>query len=606
MRRRELDMSRRPSANPSAAPHAKVVSFAKVRLPLIPVTLAFAVYLPSLFSEFILDDHGQIVTNPQVQSWGNLPRLLTTNLWSQRVGEDLGHYYRPLFSVYMLLIDTFGGLTPWFWHVSSILLHVACTYFVFLFCRELLEMDRAASFAAILFALHPIHVDAVSWVSASDEILFTLFLLGALLFLLFGWRAGFPEPKFIVLSVFFYAAAMFTKETAIALLPLFLFLPLSMKKVELRVSQSHRLNLRSGLLYLLPVAGYLCVRWLVLRSMGLETGVHDWRQVLYTSPSILTFYLKKLIWPVHLSAFYTNTLISSPTRALWIPLFVVVLIISVFIWIAMRRSRIIALAAALVFLPLVPVLGGIRVYDQGNMTHDRYLYLPSIGLCLLFGLVSKAALSKPLTTRRSFITIAVLLAIILGYLTMGQQKFYAADAVCYQRAIDINSDNTLVRDNLGNVYLNHGDNELALMQFQTAVQLAPDDPNARFFLARGFFETKDYEAARVLLGELAGSNSLRPKRRAKVYLTLAEIDIIRGELDGASNWLNELEKLDPNYPALHRTNATLLQRQGRLREAQAEYAKEFEISGDAAAGQQALALLRVLSSDRTGNAELRK
>jgi tetratricopeptide (TPR) repeat protein len=564
---------------------------------LISVAIAFVIYLPSVFSGFILDDHVQIVTNAQVQSWDYLPRLLTTHLWSQRGGDDLGYFYRPLFSLWMLLVHTFGGLTPWFWHLSSILLHVACTYLVFLFCRELLESDQAALYAAVLFAIHPIHVDAVSWVSASNEILFTVFALGAILLLVYGSRAGLPKPKFLTWSVLLYSAALFTKETAIALLPLLVLLPLLRKKAERQPSYSRWEVLRAGLWYVPPVAAYLFVRWLVLGRMGLETGKHDWRQVFYSCPSILLFYLKKLIWPVRLGGFYTNTLISSPSPAMWVSLFVVAVIIAISAWAALRGSRVVAVAATLVFLPLLPVLGGIRVYDQGNMTHDRYLYFPSIGLSLLFCMVAKAAWSKPEAIKRCFTTIAVILAFVLGYLTIKQQRFYATDVACYERSLDINSDNVLVRDNLGNLYLNQGDNEQGLMQFQTAFQLAPDDPNARFFLGRGLFETKDYKAAGVLLRTLSDSKSLRPKRRATVYLTLAEIEMIGGELGGAASWLKQLEQLDPNYPGLHRTNATLLQRQGKIREAQTEYAKEYAISGDPAAGRQAAALSFALSTD---------
>src|SRR5215469_14781474 len=81
-----------------------------------------AIFSPSLFSEFIRDDRWQIVKNPQIQSWGYLPQLFSTHLWSQLGTDRSVHFYRPLFSVWMLTVATMGGLSSVWWHFASILL----------------------------------------------------------------------------------------------------------------------------------------------------------------------------------------------------------------------------------------------------------------------------------------------------------------------------------------------------------------------------------------------------------------------------------------------------------------------------------------------------
>src|SRR5262250_1180030 len=82
------------------------------RSPYIVFIIAFVTYAPSLFSEFIRDDPWQIVKNPQIQSWDYLPRLLSTHLWSQPGYEYAVRFYRPLFSFWMLVVNTIGGLSP--------------------------------------------------------------------------------------------------------------------------------------------------------------------------------------------------------------------------------------------------------------------------------------------------------------------------------------------------------------------------------------------------------------------------------------------------------------------------------------------------------------
>src|ERR1700730_16906031 len=89
-------------------------------VPLAACALALVVYSRSLFCGFIRDALPQIVHNPQVQSWQYLPQILTLHLWSH-IPQFQALFYRPLFSLWMLLIDTLAGLSPWFWHLSSML-----------------------------------------------------------------------------------------------------------------------------------------------------------------------------------------------------------------------------------------------------------------------------------------------------------------------------------------------------------------------------------------------------------------------------------------------------------------------------------------------------
>src|SRR3989442_869242 len=311
------------------------------------------------------------------------PRLLTTHLWSQKGAEHVGYYYRPVFSLWLLILHTFGGLSSWSWHLSSVVLHTIASYFVYRLCWELLENAIAASCAALFFAIHPIHIESVCWISASNEILYTIFFLSSVLIFAHGIRT--PPPQRLWLSVGVLSAALFSQETAIALLPIFPLLGFSRGhwdgwRARLRVA------LHMGTPYLVPAVIYLAVRWLVLRGVGVEIGKHSWQQVFCSSPSLLLFYFKKLAWPVRLSGFYLNPLVSRPSSEMWLTLLPILAGVVLLAWLAVRYSRCIGLAGCLILLPLIPALAATRVYDQGNIAHDRYLYLPSVGFSLLFGL----------------------------------------------------------------------------------------------------------------------------------------------------------------------------------------------------------------------------
>lgn len=305
-----MPKGKKPKSGRQDAPRRTPLQWLRTeRLPLAACGVAFLIYSRSLFCGFEGDDFPQIVNNRQVQSWEYLPKLLGSNLWSQ-LSDRPGQFYRPIFSVWMLLLHTCGGLAPWFWHLSNILLHVAATWLVFRICRRLTGNDAGAAAAAAIFAVHPIHVDAVSWVSASCELLFAISALAAMLTLLDpplldtdkdkkngraeDGRDNLLCPR-VWLSAVWFGAGLFAKETEMAMLAI---LP-AIAWIQLKdcVAGSQRLW-RAAFPYGVVTAGYLVVRWAVMRHVRGATAEHSWANVVFSTPSILLFYLKKLFFPV--------------------------------------------------------------------------------------------------------------------------------------------------------------------------------------------------------------------------------------------------------------------------------------------------------------------
>jgi protein O-mannosyl-transferase len=187
----------------------------------------------------------------------------------------------------MLLVYTIAGLSPGLWHLSSVLLHVIVTFLVFRLSSVVLNGRVAAGSAALLFAIHPVHVEDVCWVSASNEMLYSGLLLLSILFL---FRSQIDGGVWLRLSIAAWDAALLTKETAIALLPLFVVLGFwGCSKSKLKKCA------KTALAYVAVAAGYFTVRSIVLQNMlGKPSGEASWRQVLDTSPIVAKFYLWKL------------------------------------------------------------------------------------------------------------------------------------------------------------------------------------------------------------------------------------------------------------------------------------------------------------------------
>jgi protein O-mannosyl-transferase len=570
-------------------------SLRNARLPLLLCGLAFLVYSRSLFCDFVRDDFPQIVNNRQVQSWEYLPQLLTSNLWSQ-MRNDLVHYYRPIFSLWMLLVHTGGGLTPWFWHFSSILLHLAATWLVFSFCRRLTGSKVAAVAGAAIFAVHPIHVDAVTWISASCELLFAIFALAAMLALLPKENDAGSVAR-VWLSAVCFGAGLFAKETAMVMLAI---LPV-MAWIQLRNATSGRARLwQAGFPYVLVAAIYLLIRFSVLGRAGVETGEHSWSQVAFSAPSILLFYMRKLFLPWHLSGSYINPLTSSATPVFWLQFAVVGIGIIASAWFAIRYRSLFGLAAALILIPVLPGLAVIRIYQQGDMTHDRYLYLPSVGFALLAALLVKKASSRAKSAEAAAIMVVVVILAVFSAEAISQQRYYQNDVVFYSRVIQVSPSDAYAMAMLGNVYLDQRRNELAMEEFRRANQIAPQDRSLTVFLARGLFVTGNYGEAETLLKRLLQNSDTETPQRLGILLSLANVEISLGNMDYAKHLLAEVEQSDKTFPELHWALGELYQRQGLLPQALAEYEKEFEITGDEMAHQRAFSVANLIQPRSAG------
>lgn len=584
------------------------------RLPLAVCGVAFLIYSRSLFCGFEGDDFPQIVNNPQVQSWAYLPKLLGSNLWSQ-LSDRPGQFYRPIFSVWMLLLHTCGGLAPWFWHLSSILLHVAATWLVFRICQRLTGNDAGAAAAAAIFAVHPIHVDAVSWVSASCELLFAISALAAMLTLLDpplletdkDKKNGRAEEGHnslpyspVWLSAVWFGAGLLAKETGIAMLAI---LPvIAWMQLKGRVAGSQRLW-RAVFPYAVVATGYLAVRWAVMRHVRSATAEHSWATVVFSAPSILLFYLKKLFFPWNLAGTYVNPLTASPTTLFWLQLFAVVVGAAVVAWLAIRYRSLFGLAAALIVIPVLPALAVIRIYQQGSMTNDRYLYLPSAGAALLVALIIQKVWSLARPARAMAIVVVSLVFVTFSVITISQQKYYQDDIAFNSRVIDVSPSDAFAMGLLGNAYLDQGRQDLALEQFQRAIQIAPDDQKVKSSLARGLFAAGKYSEAETVLKGLLESPQLTPAWRESMLLWLANVEMSLGNLTEAQQVLEQAEHSDDRFPQLHSMWGMLYQRQGLLPQALTEFEKEFEITGDEDARRRAASVQRLIQSSSAGRSD---
>lgn len=499
------------------------------------------VYANALGGQFLFDDLKQIVNNPQLRTWANVWHSFTREVWSFQRGIATADaplpYYRPLFTIYLTIGYQLFGLWEPGWHLLNLLVHAGATVSVYYLARRLSGDRLVAALTALLFGIHPAHVESVSWISGIPDALAALFYLPALI-----WYVRFRTTgggRWRALSVVAFALSLLCKEAAITL-PLVLVVWELSSGVEARWTA----RARQAALRLMPygavIACYLSVRVAVLGAiswphpmMARLPGAVIW----LTVPRVVLAYLQHLIAPFYLSLNYGIPFASGAGEARFLVPVALLVALSALLWIYRRRvGGPMWLGLALLFAPLLPVLN-LRVFHQDYIVQDRYLYLPSVGLCLIAALMLTRLVRGRHHGRRGAIAAAVLLI------------SFSASAVMQNRIWN---------------------NGVAL--WQRAVVYAPHSWAPHYNLGLAYMERKDAAAARAEFLAAAANNP----GVATVYNSLALAEDNLGDEASAIADLRRALALDPTLIEAHNNLGTIFFRRGERRAAREQYAQALE------------------------------
>jgi hypothetical protein len=334
-------------------------------------------------------------------------------------------FYRPMFMVWMNVNYWMFGDRPWGWHLTTVLAHLAATVLAFFLAKRLTKNAVPGLIAALIFGLHPVHIEAVAWIAGVTESLMFVFLAG-------GWLCELkPEEShsrwgWLAFGILLYAIAVLVKETAV-LLPALIFI--------YRFGRDK--SLKTAFLRALPFGvvalAYLAVRFAVLHQFAEVVQPLSPKQVVLTAPPLLWFYLSHLLVPTNLSGFYDIGIVQGFTvGSLLLPLAALGVIgfLTIYAYRGLRDSRnengpAVLASFALILLPLLPALN-LRVLQPYNFAHDRYLYLPSLGLAILVGI----ALAHVASHQIQWVGVAGL-GILLVVGVVAQEKIWHDDAALF-------------------------------------------------------------------------------------------------------------------------------------------------------------------------------
>jgi tetratricopeptide (TPR) repeat protein len=482
------------------------------------------VYLPALQGGLLWDDNGHL-TKPALQSLRGLGRI-----WFELGATQ--QYYPVLHSAFWLEHRLWGDATLGY-HLVNVCFHASSACLLAVLLRRLFGSGLRGFewLAALLFALHPVSVESVAWISEQKNTLSTLFyLLAALAYLRFdsgrNWRYYGAATALFILAVL--------SKTVAATLPAALLVIAWWKRGSLCG--------RRDVLPLVPwlafgaAAGALTA-WVEHRFIGLQSADFnlDPLQRCLLAGRVVWFYLGKLFWPADLLFMYPRWRVNAGAPAQYL-YFLSAAALLALLWALRRRSR--GPVAALLFFvgSLFPALGFVAVYPfRYSLVADHFQYLASLGI---FALVAAGWARWAGRARLPALAAAAALLCVLGVLTWRQSRMYADSDTLYRTTLAGNPDCWMADNNLGNSLLAAGRAQEAAGHFESAVRSA---------------------AAFGLKTDLA-----------EAYNNLGGALFKEGRIADAADRYELAVRTWPAYPDAHYNLGNLRSHQGRLPEAVAE------------------------------------
>ena len=558
-------------------------------------TLALAViaaFWAGLAGGFVFDDLTLVARDPLLRDLGRLPELLTKPLWSglpELSGSEaatIGHW-RPLTSLTLALGYALAGSpsSPLLFHLISLLLHALGTFAAFRLALRIFPASATRSiasfFAALLFALHPLHVESVSWISAVNDPLFGLFSILALSAWL-DWRSRDSKGLPLAAAVLFLCALL-SKELAIALLPIAFVLD--------RTVVGGRTDSSRGW----GALGAAVAIWYGLRTAVFSDALAGFGRTnaefgelgrsLMLRLEILGGGMFHLLLPLELSPFRPfRVVLPEGDHLHFVQMIGAMCFVAGLTFALLKRDRI--SIAGLLILPagLLPVLLAAGSLGQTPYA-DRYLYLPAFGYAILLSHLAFRALPK-----NAAVALLSTIALAFGVKSTLQADMWSDQETLYQAAVVDNPDYPMVYWQLGEIYRqkflaeNHpGDLEAAFDAFDASNRLL-ERANKDLSIPRteiDNFQTalgkawcylhqaegdtfNDYDTPRTILNmllekvfEREQANMATGGKRAslpveQVFGGLGVCDIAIGDLAAAEKNFKQALEFNPNYaPAVH-------------------------------------------------------
>jgi protein O-mannosyl-transferase len=465
---------------------------------LLIIVLSVAAFFPIFSNGFInYDDPAYVTKNLQVQSGISLQTIK----WA--FTSTIESNWHPLTWISHAIDYSLFGLNPAYQHGMSLFIHLLSSIILFLVLERMTKKIWLSFFVAIVFAIHPLHVESVAWISERKDVLSGLFwilTIGAYVF-----YCDSPKTLRYIITLFMFALGLLAKPMLITL-PFVLILldywPL--KRIEFGAHSSSKDKRKKSFslaksfqekipFFILTVVSSI-ITYIVQQRGGSMAGAEALSFPVRMSNAIVSYllYIWKTILPVDLAIFYPHP---ENTLTMLEIIFAagVLILVSVFVW-RMRIKYSYLVVGWLLFLgTLVPVIGIVQVGLQSMA--DRYMYLPIIGLAIMAGWgIPQLAARMRIPTMVIAGIVGIIIALMV-FQTRTQAGYWKDSLTLFDHALSVTKNNHLADTNLGVALTDSGKIPDAILHLRKALSLRPNEILIRSDLARALVESRQFSEA---------------------------------------------------------------------------------------------------------------
>lgn len=567
------------------APKLKTAPPPRWHLPFILI-LTFAAYLPALNAGFVnWDDGDYVYDNPLIRDIKFLPQLLTTSVQGN---------HHPLTMLSLMFNYMISGLDAWSYHLLSILLHLANCWLVYRLAWLLSRGNALVAFTtSLFFAIHPLHVESVAWVSERKDVMYSLFFLAGHIAFLKYIDTG--SRKNYWLSLLFLILSLLSKPAAV-IFPVSLFCMdiLRKRKFSLRL-------IAEKIPFFIPAVILGIITVLAQKSAGATEGdpfKPGWT-VMFGFYGIMMYFIK-LIFPFQQSAFYPYPPINEPLpAAYWVaPLFSVLLAVVFFY--GLRKHRFLSFGISFYVVNLLLVL---KVFSVGSaVIAERYTYIPYIGIFYIIGcLLTRLPALQIKTAYAAVITVGLFFS-VLTYLQSQTWKdgatlwdsmikkhpssrAYSARATLFRKDANAFRDKAAElrqagRNEEANQYSAEANAlyQKAIDHYSQAVKLNKIDHESYNNRANIYMDLNRFDLA---LPDYKSALAIKPDYHVAMD-NLGGLYARRGQYDSAYHWLTRAIEKKPDYKPAYSNRGLVLMEMNRYAEAINDWKKYLQYEPDAA------------------------
>lgn len=521
--------------------------------------VALAVFFLSLFNGFVWDDEEQILNNPFINKISNIPYLFTTSTFSTGGAGLSGLYYKPLMPVFFSLIHAFAGYTSFFYHFFDLLIHLINTVLIFFFFKKFFdyfkyEFSRTFSFCfSLIFLIHPVVVEAVSYISSTQELLYVLFLLLALLFS-FNFLTKKESPAYLVIINSFVLGSLLSKEAGVISIPIILCLAFILNKKQifpLLLSFSSTFVLY--LILRLPIAKTPFLQY----SSIIPIANASLFQRIITIPYELFSYTRLTFSPIDLYVAQYTVVRNLSEPRFYLSTLILVALISFLLFIFRKfysKSTIFFLFWILASFALI-----LNIYPLDMTIAERWMYGPLIGILGLIAVISQEVINRNkkyldlfIFSFLIFFSFFVVRSFIRTYDWNNDLSLFSHDIRYVPNSFD-------TQNNLGVALFREGKIDDAALHFQKSIELSP-----KWWIAYNNLGAVYQKQGKTKQAKALYQKSIDTGNYYLAYENLAEIKTLTEKPNGVLPFVEKSLRILPDNEKLNKIAAYLYLKSGKL------------------------------------------